>query len=39
VPTEIDRFEHGFGVSRRGTVKFVSAEVRVSPSPFARLSP
>ena len=39
IPTEINRYEHGYGATRGGTLKFVSAEARVSPRPFARLSP
>jgi hypothetical protein len=39
LPTEINRYEHGYGATRGGTVKFLSAEVRLSPFPFARLSP
>ncbi len=39
LPTELNRYEHGYGATRGGTLTFVSAEVRVSPRPFARLSP
>ena len=39
LPTEINRYEHGYGATRGGTLTFVSAEIQVAPSPFARLSP
>jgi len=39
LPTEINTYEHGYGATRGGTLTFVSAEVRVSPRPFTRVSP
>jgi hypothetical protein len=39
VPTKVMRFDNGMSVSRRGTVMFVGAEVRLSPRPSARFSP
>lgn len=38
-PTEVSRYENGYSVTRRGTAKFVSGEVRWTPVSFRRLSP
>jgi hypothetical protein len=39
LPTEIKRYEHGFGATRGGTTTFISGEVRLSPFMFNRMSP
>lgn len=38
-PSEVEHFEDGFSATRRGTVRFISAEVRFSPFSFERASP
>lgn len=38
-PTEVRRYENGQSVTRRGTTKFISGEIRWSPFSFRRLSP
>ena len=39
LPTEVNRYDNGFGVSRGGTTKFISGEVRFVPVTFNRVSP
>ena len=39
LPTEVTRFENGQSVTRHGTVKFISGELRFSPVTFKRVSP
>jgi hypothetical protein len=39
LPTEVNRYENGFGVSRGGTTAFISGEVRFLPFTFNRVSP
>lgn len=39
VPTRVNRYQNGFGVSRGGTTQFVAGEVRYSPVRFNRVSP
>jgi hypothetical protein len=39
LPTEVRRYENGSSVTRRGTTKFISGEIRWAPLSFRRLSP
>jgi len=39
VPTEVNRYENGFGATRGGTTRFISGEVRFAPFTFDRVSP
>lgn len=39
LPTEVRRYEHGFGATRGGTTTFISGEVHISPFTFNRISP
>ena len=39
LPTDIRRYEHGYGATRGGTTTFISGEVRVSPFTFKGVSP
>jgi hypothetical protein len=39
MPTEVNRYEDGFGATRGGTTRFISGEVRFSPVTFDRVTP
>ena len=39
LPTEVTRFEDGYSVTRHGTTRFISAELRWAPFTFSRVSP
>jgi hypothetical protein len=39
MPTEVTRYEHGYGATRGGTTTFISGEARFSPVTFKRVSP
>lgn len=39
LPTEVSRYENGYGATRGGTTKFISGEVRFSPFTFNRVTP
>jgi hypothetical protein len=39
LPTEVTRYEHGYGATRGGTTRFISGEMRFSPFRFGRVVP
>ena len=39
LPTEVNRYENGFSVSRRGTTTAITGEVRFTPFTFNRVRP